>query len=80
MNSTCAAVDLATNGLGIAKVTDFALGCTVEDGDLVTVLNDCQSENSLIGAVYLGGRTLPRKVRALIDFSAKEMKSLFSGN
>ena len=78
VNSASAAVELATNGLGIANVPNFALGNTVNDGDLVTVLNDYQSESSPVGAVYLEGRTLPRKVRALIDFSATEMRSLVS--
>lgn len=75
VNSASAAVELATGGLGMAFVPSFALGGAVKEGDLVTLLDEYQSESSPIGAVYLEGRTLPRKVRALIDFAADDIKA-----
>ncbi|PWL35802.1 LysR family transcriptional regulator [Marivita sp. XM-24bin2] len=75
VNSASAAVALARKGLGIAYVPSFALCHTISDGHLIPLLNDTQSESSPIGAVYLEGRTLPRKVRALIDFALDDVRA-----
>lgn len=76
VNSASAAVELATCGRGIAYVPSFALRGAIKTGDLVTLLDDYRSESGPVGAAYLEGRTLPRKVRALIDFALNDIKSL----
>lgn len=75
VNSARAAVHLATAGLGIANVPRFALGGALEDGSLVPVLDPYTGETGPVSAVYLEGRTLPRKIRALIDFAAEDIVS-----
>ena len=75
VNSAYAAVDVARRGLGIAYAPRFALGQPLEDGSLVPVLEDYSGEVGELGAVYLEGRTLPRKVRALIDFVVDDIRS-----
>ncbi|RYG93278.1 LysR family transcriptional regulator [Loktanella sp. IMCC34160] len=74
VNSASAAVDLARRGLGIAYAPSFALGDALESGDLVRLLDGFAGERGDIAAVYLEGRTLPRKVRALIDFAVTDMR------
>lgn len=54
---------------------NFALGNAVETGELVRLLETFGTETGPFGAVYLEGRNLPRKVRALIDFAVNDMKS-----
>ena len=44
-------------------------------GLVVPVLPDHAGETSALSAVYLEGRVLPRKVRALIDFAAEDIKA-----
>ena len=73
VNSASAAVDLARRGLGIAYVPSFALRGALDSGDLVRLLENHEGERGDIAAVYLEGRTLPRKVRALIDFAIQDI-------
>jgi len=75
VNSASAAVDLAIGGLGMAFVPSFALHGAIATGDLAALLDDYKSESAPVGAVYLEGRTLPRKVRTLIDFAFDDIKS-----
>ncbi|WP_425071093.1 LysR family transcriptional regulator [Sagittula sp. S175] len=74
VNSARAVVALAEAGLGIALVPRFALGETLETGRLVTVLPGSEAESGPISAIYLEGRALPRKIRALIDFAAEDIR------
>ena len=73
VNSAKAAVTLAGRGFGLAYVPRFALGPALESGEVVAVLQDHVGESGQVGAVYLEGRALPRKVRALIDFAARDL-------
>lgn len=73
VNSAQAAVQLATAELGIAYVPRFALCGALDAGDLVQVFENYEGETGPISAVYLEGRTLPRKVRALIDFALEDI-------
>ncbi|NVO25193.1 LysR family transcriptional regulator [Donghicola mangrovi] len=75
VNSARAAVQLATNGVGIAYAPRFALCGAVERGELTKLLPDHASETAALSAVYLEGRTLPRKVRALIDFAVADIRT-----
>lgn len=74
VNSASAAVDLARRGLGIAYAPSFALGDALDSGDLVRLLDGFAGDRGDIAAVYLEGRTLPRKVRALIEFAVTDMR------
>lgn len=69
VNSASAAVDLTRRGLGIAYVPSFALSGALDRGELVRLLESHAGERGDVAAVYLEGRTLPQKVRALIDFA-----------
>ena len=73
VNSARAAVELAARGLGIAYVPRFALRGALEAGTLVPLLTGHDAERGPLGAVYIEGRTLPRRVRALIDFAAADI-------
>lgn len=73
VNSARAAVDLAATGLGLAYVPRFALGDNLSGGRVVPVLPEIPGETIPLSAVYLEGRVLPRKVRALIDFAARDL-------
>ncbi|WP_281985323.1 LysR family transcriptional regulator [Thalassorhabdomicrobium marinisediminis] len=75
VNSARAAMDLALGGLGIAKIPRFALRDTIETGALVPLLEEFGGDSGPVSAVYLEGRVLPRKIRALIDFAAEDIRS-----
>lgn len=75
VNSARAAVELAAAGLGIAYAPRFALGDALTSGSIVPIMETYIGEMRPISAVYLEGRALPRKVRALIDFAVKDIAS-----
>lgn len=75
VNSAQAATDLASAGLGIALVPRFALGQALEEGRLIPLFGGVGSPPSSVSAVYLEGRTLPRKIRALIDFAVQDIRT-----
>lgn len=74
VNSARAAVDLAARGLGIACVPRFALDDALTTGAVLPVLDGWSPGGGPLAAVYLEGRVLPRKVRALIDFAAEDIR------
>ncbi|MFW2542349.1 LysR family transcriptional regulator [Primorskyibacter sp. 2E107] len=73
VNSARAASDLAATGVGIANIPRFAAQAPLSSGQLVPVLRDYESERRALNAVYLEGRALPRKIRALIDFAVTDV-------
>ncbi|CUH82593.1 LysR family transcriptional regulator [Tropicibacter naphthalenivorans] len=75
VNSARAAVDLAVSDLGVCYAPRFALSEALASGALVPVLAGFDGVSADIAAVYLEGRTLPRKVRALIDFAVADIKT-----
>lgn len=74
VNSASAASTLAEAGRGIAYVPRFALGDRLETGALVPLLAGHTGDSTPISAVYLEGRALPRKIRALIEFAAEDIR------
>ncbi len=74
VNSARAACELAVMGRGIALSPMFACSDHLASGALCRVLPEYESEPSPVTAVYLEGRQLPRRTRALIDFAYSEMK------
>lgn len=76
VNSARGAVELASRGLGIAYIPHFALRGAIGAGRLVQLLDGYAGESAPLGAVYLEGRSLPRKVRALIDFAAADIRGI----
>lgn len=74
VNSAGAAVELAKNNIGIAYTPLFAAKDALDSGSLVPILGVFEGETSPLSAVYLEGRTLPRKIRCLIDFAVQDVQ------
>jgi DNA-binding transcriptional LysR family regulator len=75
VNSAHVAMQLASESFGIAYVPRFAVGAALQSGDLVALLDGYDVEHGPISAVYLEGRRLPRKLRALIDFAVEDIRT-----
>lgn len=74
VNSARVARALALEGQGVAFCPDFVLGDDIDSGRLVNLLPEYQTAAIPFSAVWLETRTLPRKVRALIDFAANDAR------
>ena len=62
-------VQLALAGMGIARVSEFAVGPAVREGKLVSLLQDSHHDVRMpISAVYLHPKHVLPKVRVFVDF------------
>ena len=74
VNSSQVARDLAVAGEGIALCPRFALRDDLESGRLVALLPGYEKPRSPLSVVYLEGRSLSQKLRALIEFAGKDIR------
>lgn len=78
VNSARVARDWAIGGYGIARVPDFAVNDAIAREELVVLLEAFHYDSHPVNAVYLAGASVPRKVRALIDFAVVDSQRLFN--
>jgi DNA-binding transcriptional LysR family regulator len=78
VNTAEAAIDAATAGVGIARVLSYQVADAVRTGALVVVLREFEPAPWPVNLVYTGGRFLPLKVRAFLDFAAPRLKDKLS--
>lgn len=69
VNSARVSRDWAVKGCGIALCPDFVLAQDLAKGNLVQLLESYTTCTYPFNAIYLEGKVLPRRVRALIDFA-----------
>jgi len=67
-NNGDALIKAAAQGLGVTRAPVFLFDEELEDGQLETVLDDCEGQGVDIYAVYPHARHLSPKVRAFVDF------------
>ncbi len=65
----------AVNGLGIARLPEPMIADEVERGELVPLLRSYTSTVTPLNLVHAGGRFLPTRTRALIDFLVDRMST-----
>ncbi|HEY8005988.1 MAG TPA: LysR family transcriptional regulator [Methylocella sp.] len=78
INTAEAAVDAATMGLGITRVLSYQIAQAARAGLLSMVLQEFEPPPSPVSLVYAGGRLLPLKLRAFLDFAAPRLKARLS--
>jgi DNA-binding transcriptional LysR family regulator len=62
-------------GLGVGLVPAYVAADDLRRGRLVPLLRDFRAPEGTIHLVYLPNRTLPRRVRVLIDFLLERFAS-----
>ena len=68
-------VQLARQGMGIARVGTFAVAADIAAGRLVPLLEAFNpGDTEAIHAVFVGGTTLPARVRVFVDFLAGQVR------
>ncbi len=71
---------LAVAGVGLARLADFHVAEDLAAGRLVEVLaGDAPNDEEAIHALYLGGRNVPLRVRAFLDFMVPRLQAFMSG-
>jgi DNA-binding transcriptional LysR family regulator len=75
VNTAEAAIDAAIAGIGITHVLSYQIANAVQSGALVVVLGEFEPTPSPVSLIHAGGRLLPLKVRAFLDFAAPRLKA-----
>jgi DNA-binding transcriptional LysR family regulator len=75
VNTAEAAIDAAVAGVGITRVLSYQITNAIRDGALAVVLEKFEPAPSPVSLVYTGGRLLPLKLRAFLDFAASRLKA-----
>jgi DNA-binding transcriptional LysR family regulator len=66
---------LAAAGVGIARVGSFSVAADIAAGQLVPILEAFNpGDVELIHAVFVGGASIPARVRAFVDFLAARLR------
>jgi DNA-binding transcriptional LysR family regulator len=73
-----AAVDAAVAGLGVTRVLSYQAAHAIRSGALEVVLREFEPAPWPVSLTYAGGRFLPLKVRAFIDFTVPRLKAVLS--
>lgn len=68
-------VNAAAHGLGLCLEPTFMTGSLVREGKLIPLFADHIWSDNAAYALYAGGGTLPRRVRALIDHLAEALSA-----
>jgi DNA-binding transcriptional LysR family regulator len=75
VNTAEAAIDAAIAGVGITRVLSYQVATAIRAGMLAIALQEFERASSPVNLVYGGGRLLPLKLRAFIDFTAPRLKA-----
>ena len=74
INTAEAAIDAAIAGVGITRVLSYQIATAIRAGTLVIALQEFEPAPWPVSLVYSGGRLLPLKLRAFLDFAALRLK------
>jgi DNA-binding transcriptional LysR family regulator len=67
-------VELALQGIGITRVGCFHVQQALATGQLVALLEDYNPQDrEAIHAVFIGGHTMPARVRVFVDYLVEKM-------
>ncbi len=68
-----ALAQLAREGAGVARIGEFSVATDLQQGNLVSLLEDWNpGDREPIHAVFVGGATMPARVRVFVDFLLAE--------
>jgi DNA-binding transcriptional LysR family regulator len=70
-----AALDAAIAGAGVTRLLSYQVAQAVNDGKLRILLRGYEPDSIPVNLVHAGGRLIPAKLRAFLDFAAPRLKS-----
>jgi DNA-binding transcriptional LysR family regulator len=78
VNTAEAATDAAIAGIGITRVLSYQIAAAVRAGTLALALPEFEPPPWPVHLVYAGGRLLPLKLRAFLDFAVPRLRARLS--
>jgi len=80
VNTVEAAIDAAVAGVGVTRTLSYQVADHLCAGTLALILEEFEPEPWPVNLVHVGGRLLPLKVRAFLDFAAPRLKEALAGS
>jgi DNA-binding transcriptional LysR family regulator len=78
-NSGETLLQLALDGVGIARVGNFGIGRAIAEGRLVPLLEPFNpGDREIFHAVFVGGTNLPTRIRLFVDYLADHYGELLA--
>ncbi len=74
VNTAEAAIDAAIAGVGVTRVLSYQVAEALRAGALVRILREFEPSPVPVSLVHAGGRLLPLKLRAFLDFAAVRIR------
>jgi len=74
VNTAEAAIDAAIAGVGVTRVLSYQVAEALRSGALVRILREFEPRPVPVSLVHAGGRLLPLKLRAFLDFAAARIR------
>ncbi len=65
--------------MGITRLLSYQVADAVRDGRLRVILEAFEPAPLPVSFVHLGGRLLPQKLRAFLDFASPRLKARLAG-
>lgn len=78
VNTAQAAIDAALNGSGLTRVLSYQAERYIKAGSLIRVLQGHEPDAIPVSLVHVGGRHIPMKSRAFIDFAVPRIRTRIS--
>jgi DNA-binding transcriptional LysR family regulator len=79
VNTAEAAIDAAIAGTGVTRVLLYQAVNAIDRRELAIALEDFEPDPSPVSLVHAGGRLLPLKLRAFLDFALPRLKARLPG-
>ena len=76
LSSVAAAREVVRQGWGLTRLLSYQVGPELEEGRLVSVLEDFEPEPLPTHLVHVGGRRAPAKIRTFIDFARDRLRGV----
>jgi DNA-binding transcriptional LysR family regulator len=74
-----AAIDAAIAGIGVARLLSYQVARALGEESLTLVLEDCEPPPRPVNLLHAGGKKVPLKLRAFLDFAAPRLRARLSG-
>jgi DNA-binding transcriptional LysR family regulator len=74
-----AAIDAAVAGIGVARLLSYQIARALGDGNLILALEDFEPPPRPVNLLHAGGKKVPLKLRAFLDFAAPRLRAQLIG-
>jgi DNA-binding transcriptional LysR family regulator len=74
-----AAIDAAIAGIGVARLLSYQVARALSEGSLTLALEDFEPPPRPVNLLHAGGKKVPLKLRAFLDFAAPRLRARLSG-